>query len=53
MPHASELEEFGLEVEQENHALITPTRTNTNLPYQQKNSVFVCNRQTYDVNQAE
>jgi len=31
MPHASELEEFGLEVEQENHALISPTRTNTNL----------------------
>ena len=27
MPHASELEEFGLEVERENHALITPTRT--------------------------
>ena len=28
MPHASDLEEFGLEVERENHALITPpTRT--------------------------
>ena len=31
MPHASELEEFGLEVEQENHSLITPARTKTNL----------------------
>ena len=30
MPHASDLEEFGLEVERENHALITPpTRSTT------------------------
>jgi len=48
MPHASELEEFGLEVEQENHSLITPTRTETNLsiPNKGTTSSFAINQCT-------